>query len=92
MKHHFFVSVAKVYTVKDDTALLPFIRNCAVSLMRMLPRPFACAVIDLRNIAVFVYFGIDKFNITVQNETIMPRVRPPKPFVASTAPSNAHKT
>ena len=47
------------------TALLPFIRNCAVSLMRMLPRPFACAVIDLRNIAVFINFSIDKLNITV---------------------------
>lgn len=65
MKYHFFVSVAKVYTVKDNTALLPFIRHRAVSLMRMLPRPFACAVINLRNIAVFVNFRIDKLDITV---------------------------
>ena len=33
--------------------------------MRMLPRPFACAVINLRNIAVFVNFRIDKLDITV---------------------------
>ena len=65
MKDNFFVSVAKVYVVKDHAALQLPVGNGPFCLVGMLPGPQIGAYRGLGQCSVLVFFCIDQFHIAL---------------------------
>ena len=65
MKNYLAVVISEVNTVKYDLALHFLVVNSAVSLMTMLPSPYACTLFALFKLTVQVIFCINELNIAL---------------------------
>ena len=65
MKNYLAVVISEVNTVKYDLALHFLVVNSAVSLMTMLPSPYACTLFAFFKLTVQVIFCINELNIAL---------------------------
>ena len=65
MQHHLVIRIAEVHIIESYLTLQLCVGYAAIRLMRMPPGSDVCLVLCLNEVAVLVFFRIDKLHIAV---------------------------